>query len=178
MEFRPQRIPGCHVVALEAISDERGFFARAFSADEFTAVGLDPTISQMNLSRSERAGTTRGIHWQDEPYAEAKFVRCISGRVFDVCVDIRPGSETWGHWVGVELSAENRLALYLPPGCGHAYQTLEPGTELLYSASAPYMPDHERGARWDDPAFDIDWPLRENLVISEKDQEWPPVETE
>lgn len=176
MEFRPQRIPGCHVAALEPIADERGFFARAFAVNEFTEAGLEPTISQMNLSQSMQAGTTRGIHWQEEPFAEAKFVRCVRGRVFDVCVDLRPGSETSGEWVGVELSAENRLALYLPPGCGHGYQTLEPGTELLYSASAPYAPDYERGARWDDPAFDIDWPLREDLVISEKDQRWPLIE--
>jgi dTDP-4-dehydrorhamnose 3,5-epimerase len=176
MEFRPQSIPGCHVVALEPIGDERGFFARAFAVDEFTAAGLEPTISQMNLSLSKEAGTTRGIHWQEEPFAEAKFVRCIRGRAFDVCVDLREGSETWGHWVGVELTPDNRLALYLPAGCGHGYQTLEPGTELLYSTSTPYTPDSERGARWDDPAFGIDWPLKENLVVSEKDRSWPRVE--
>lgn len=176
MEFRPQRIRGCHVVALEPISDERGFFARAFAVDEFIEAGLEPTISQMNLSRSERAGTTRGIHWQIEPFAEAKFVRCIGGRAFDVCVDLRPRSETWGQWVGIELTAENHLALYVPPGCGHGYQTLEPGTELLYSTSAPYMSDRERGVRWDDPVFGIDWPLTEGLVLSEKDRNWALVE--
>lgn len=173
MEFHPQLIEGCHVVALELIADDRGFFARAFSTDELTQVGLDSHISQMNLSRSEAAGTIRGIHWQKPPYEEAKFVRCIRGRVFDVCVDLRPESFTWGQWVGVELTAENRLALYIPPGCGHAYQTLEPGTEVLYSTSAPYVPDNECGARWDDPAFDIDWPLRENVILSPKDQAWP-----
>lgn len=177
MDFHPQPIPGCHVVALEPIGDERGFFARAFAVDEFTEAGLEATISQMNLSRSERTGTTRGIHWQEEPYAEAKLVRCVRGKVFDVCVDLRPESETWGEWVGVELTSDNRLALYIPPGCGHGYQTLEPGTELLYSTSAPYAPDHERGARWDDPLFDIDWPLHKDLVISDKDRSWPPIRT-
>jgi dTDP-4-dehydrorhamnose 3,5-epimerase len=176
MEFRPQSIPGCHVVALEPIGDERGFFARAFAVDEFTRAGLEPTISQMNLSLSKEAGTTRGIHWQEEPFAEAKLVRCVRGRVFDVCVDLREGSETWGHWVGVELTPDNRLALYLPPGCGHGYQTLEPETELLYSTSTPYAPSYERGARWDDPSFGIDWPLKDNLVVSEKDRSWPRVE--
>lgn len=176
MEFRPQSIPGCHVVALAPIGDERGFFARVFDVDEFTDAGLDPTISQMNMSFSREIGTTRGVHWQEEPFAEAKLVRCIRGRVFDVCVDLRKGSETWGHWVGVELTPENRLALYLPPGCGHAYQTLESGTEVLYSTSSPYAPDHERGARWDDPSLGIDWPLKDNLTVSEKDRSWPRVE--
>lgn len=177
MEFRPQAVQGCQVVALEPISDERGFFARAFAVDEFTEAGLEPTISQINLSRSEQAGTTRGIHWQEEPFAEAKFVRCIRGRVFDVCVDLRPGSETWGQWVGVELTSENHLALYVPHGCGHAYQTLEPRTELLYSTSAPFMSDHERGARWNDPVLGIDWPLTEGLVLSDKDRNWALIET-
>lgn len=172
MKFHAQPIEGCHVVMLEPLSDDRGFFARAFSVDELNDVGLESHISQMNLSRSEAAGTIRGIHWQEPPFEEAKFVRCIRGRIFDVCVDLRPESITWGQWVGVELTAKNRLAMYIPPGCGHAYQTLDPETEVLYSTSAPYMPDLERGARWDDPALDIDWPLRDNVILSPKDQAW------
>ena len=177
MEFRPQHIQGCYVVGLEPFVDERGFFARAFSADEFEEAGLVPTISQINISRSEAPGTTRGIHWQEQPHSEAKLVRCIRGRVFDVCVDVRPGSETWGAWVGIELTPDNHLALYLPPGCGHAYQTLEPETELLYSTSTAYAPEAERGARWDDPAFAIGWPQRDGLVLSVKDRSWPDVGT-
>ena len=175
MEFQPQRVRDCSLVALEPHEDQRGFFARAFSADDFEHAGLDPTISQMNISRSTTPGTTRGIHWQADPYGEAKLVRCIKGRVFDVCVDVRLGSDTWGQWVGVELSAENHLSLYIPPGCGHAYQTLEPDTELFYSTSAPYMPEFERGARWDDPALGIEWPLTEPLVLSDKDLSWPSI---
>ena len=176
MEFRPQRIPGCHIVALEPFVDERGFVARAFSAHEFAEAGLVPTISQINLSRSEGPGTTRGIHWQAAPYMEAKLVRCIRGRVFDVCVDIRPGSATWGTWVGIELTPENHLALYVPPGCGHAYQTLDAATELLYSTSTPYTPEAETGARWDDPTLAIEWPLKKGLIVSDKDQSWPDIE--
>ena len=177
MDLQVQRIEGCVVVALEPHLDERGFLARAFSADEFEEAGLERTISQMNLARSDRAGTTRGIHWQDTPFSEAKLVRCTRGRAFDVCVDVRRESDTWGEWVGVELTPENHLALYVPPGCGHAYQTLEPSTELFYSTSAPYVPDYERGARWDDPLFNIDWPLTKGLLLSDKDRGWPLIES-
>ena len=177
MEFRPQHIADCHVVALEPIIDHRGFLARAFSGAEFAEAGLEPAISQINLSRSERPGTTRGIHWQAAPHVEAKLVRCIRGRAFGVCVDVRPGSATWGTWVGIELTPDNHLALYVPPGCGHAYQTLDPATEVLYSTSAPYVPKAERGARWDDPRFNIEWPLRKDLILSEKDRSWPDIET-
>jgi dTDP-4-dehydrorhamnose 3,5-epimerase len=174
MKFEPQEIPGCYVVETEPIFDDRGFFARAFGVDEFAAHGLVTEVFQINLARSERTGTTRGLHWQVEPYAEAKFVRCIAGRIFDVCVDIRPDSITAGRWVGVELSAENRRGIYIPPGGAHGYQTLEPGCELLYTTSVPYSPAAERGARYDDPAFAIDWPLTDDLILSEKDRNWPP----
>lgn len=174
MEFERTDVEGCRIVRLEPRGDERGFFARAFSVEEFEAEGLVSVIDQVNLSRSERPGTTRGLHWQEAPHAEAKFVRCIRGRAFDVCVDVRPGSPSFRRWVGVELSAENRVALYVPPGCAHGYQTLEPGTELLYSASAAYAPQAERGAAHDDPAFGVAWPLRDDLTLSEKDRSWPP----
>lgn len=171
MEFREQRIPDCYVIALEPIEDDRGFFARAFSTEEFAEHGLVPTIAQMNVSRSRLAGTTRGIHWQAD--SEAKLIRCIRGRVFDVCVDVRPDSPTKGEWVGVELTSENYLAMYVPPGCGHGHQTLEDDTELLYTTSGRYSPHAERGARWDDPLFAIDWPQREDVILSAKDQNWP-----
>ena len=173
MEFRAQSVDGCYIVALEPFVDERGFFARAFSAEEFEEMGLEAAISQMNLSRSEQKATTRGIHWQAAPHSEAKLIRCVRGRVFDVCVDVRPGSPTFRSWVGVELTPENGLAMYVPPGCGHGHQTLEPGTEVLYSTSYPYTPEAERGARWDDPAFEIEWPLTDGLILSDKDASWP-----
>jgi len=173
MKFRPQFIAGCFVVELEPHQDERGFFARAHSRDEFEAAGLEGKVSQINLSMSHATGTVRGIHWQDPPFAEAKLIRCIGGRIFDVCVDVRAGSPTEGEWVGVELTPDNGLALYVPPRCGHALQTLEPQSIVLYSVSSPYHPESERGARWDDPAFGIEWPLRTDVVLSEKDRRWP-----
>lgn len=173
MIIEPQEISGCFVIHLEPMVDDRGFFARAFSAEEFAAVGMVTEIAQINLARSETAGTLRGIHWQAAPFEEAKLVRCIRGSVFDVCVDVRPESETRGRSVGVELNAENHLALYVPPGCGHGYQSLEEGSEVIYSTSVPYTPEAECGARWDDPAFDIDWPIREGLTLSDKDSKWP-----
>lgn len=173
MEFRPQEVAGCYLVALEPYIDERGFFARAFASDEFEALALESSISQMNLSHSVAAGTIRGIHWQVEPHPEAKFVRCIQGRVFDVCVDVRSGSPTRGRWVGAELSAESGLGLYIPPGCGHAHQALEPDSRVLYSTSVPYAPESEMGARWDDPVLSIEWPLRESVIVSVKDRSWP-----
>jgi dTDP-4-dehydrorhamnose 3,5-epimerase len=175
VELRPQRIEGCHVVALETIGDERGFFARVFSAEEFAEAGLEPSIAQMNLARSEVAGTVRGIHWQSGLHAEAKLIRCIEGSVYSVCVDVREGSDTWGEWFGVELTAENRLALYIPPGCGHGYQVLESPSELFYSTSEPYAPGAEMGARWDDPAFGIRWPITDDVLLSEKDRSWPDI---
>lgn len=172
MQFIGQEIPDCYVVSLDPVTDDRGFFARAFSDELFEEMGLESHVAQINIAKSVVAGTIRGIHWQAEPHSEAKLVRCINGRVFDVCVDVRPESDTWGSFVGVELCAENRLALYIPPGCGHAYQTLVPETELLYSTSAPYIPEAERGARWEDPLLKIDWPIAD-VVLSEKDRSWP-----
>ena len=173
MIIEPQEIPGCFLIHPEPMVDDRGFFARVFSVEEFAVVGMVTEIAQINLARSETAGTLRGIHWQAPPFEEAKLVRCVRGSVFDVCVDLRPGSGTWGRSVGVELSSQNHLALYVPPGCGHGYLSLEEGSEVIYSTSAPYMPDAERGARWDDPAFDIDWPITEGPTLSEKDSTWP-----
>lgn len=173
MEFIAQPIADCYVIALEPFTDDRGFFARAFSADDFGEAGLVSHISQINVSRSTTPGTVRGIHWQEAPHEEAKLVRCTQGRLFDVCVDVRPDSDSKGQWVGVELTSENHLALYIPPGCGHGHQTLEPDTELVYTTSVPYAPKAERGARWNDPAFSIDWPQRTGVTLSAKDMSWP-----
>lgn len=178
MELIAQEVDGCKLILLDPIGDERGFFARAFSAREFARAGMVTEIAQINIAHSKSRGTIRGIHWQVDPHAEAKVVRCINGSIFDVCVDLRPGSETWGRWVGVELTDSNRLALYVPPGCGHAYQALEPNSEVLYSTSARYEPEAERGARWDDPALGIAWPIVDSAILSEKDRAWPDVTTE
>lgn len=178
MRFTETAVDGCRIVELEPHGDERGFFARAWCADEMELAGLDTHVAQINMSRCADAGTIRGLHWQAEPHGEAKFMRCISGRIFDVCVDVRPGSPTYGKWAGAELTAENRLALVTPAGCAHGYQALEDGSEVLYLASSPYAPGVENGIRWDDPAFNIDWPLQDSAIVSDKDKEWPDFLTE
>jgi len=159
-------------VDLEPKADERGFFARAFCAIEFEEHSLEPELVQANLALSHTAGTTRGLHYQAASHPEAKFFRCIRGRTYNVAVDMRDGSPTFGRWTGVELSAENRRALYIPPVCAAGYQTLVDDTEILYSVSAFYAPEAERGLRHDDPAIGVDWPLSPTAV-SEKDRSWP-----
>lgn len=173
MRFAETELPGAFMIELERREDERGFFARAWCEQEFADHGLDTRVSQCNLAHNEKAGTLRGMHYQAPPYAEVKLVRCTSGAVYDVIVDLRPQSSTYMHWIAVELSAENGRALYIPEGFAHGYQTLVDGTETYYQVSAPYAPDAERGVRWDDPVFGIDWPPADDRVISTKDRGWP-----
>ena len=172
MRFDETPIPGVFVVDLERHADERGFFARTFCAREFAEHGLVPDLVQANLAYSTRAGTTRGLHYQAPSHPEAKFFRTIRGESFNVAVDMREGSPTFGRWTGVVLSAENRRALYLPPVCAAGYQTLTDDAEILYSVSGFYAPEAERGVRHDDPTLAIDWPL-EPTVVSDKDRSWP-----
>jgi dTDP-4-dehydrorhamnose 3,5-epimerase len=173
VKFVPTEVEGCQVVELEPFSDDRGYFARAWCADEMAEADVANHIAQINMSLSKQPGMIRGLHWRPEPYPEAKFVRCIAGRVFDVCVDVRPGSPTYLRWVGVELSPGNRLAMAVPAGCAHAYQALEADSEVIYTASAPFQPGVEIGARWDDPSFGIEWPITDGVIVSEKDLSWP-----
>ena len=172
MRFVGTPLEGVFVVELERHADSRGFFARAFCADEFAAHGLVSTFEQANLSYNELAGTTRGLHYQDESAPEAKFFRCIEGETFNVAVDMRPESPTYRRWFGTTLSASNRQALYIPPVCAAGYQALSDGAEVLYLASARYAPDAERGVRVDDPTLAIDWPVA-HAVLSDKDRSWP-----
>jgi dTDP-4-dehydrorhamnose 3,5-epimerase len=171
--FRETAIPGAYVVEPEPLSDERGFFARVFDSEEFAARGLDGTLIQWSLSYNAQAGTLRGMHFQAEPHAETKLVRCTSGSLYDVIVDLRPDSTAFKSWTAVELSAENRFALYIPKGLAHGFQTLEDGTEVQYGISEPYEPSAAGGVRWDDPAFGIDWPDTERRTMSDKDRSWP-----
>jgi dTDP-4-dehydrorhamnose 3,5-epimerase len=171
--FRETALPGTFLVELERHEDERGFFARAWCSREFAQHGLAAELVQCNLVHNDAAGTLRGLHYQVEPSSEAKLVRCVRGALYDVAVDLRPGSPTFRRWVGVELTAENRSALYVPEGCAHGYQTLTDATEALYLTSAFYAPDDERGVRWDDPAFAIEWPEATARTISDKDRSWP-----
>jgi dTDP-4-dehydrorhamnose 3,5-epimerase len=172
MRFMPLPIDGAFLVELEQIRDERGYFARAWCADEFARHGLDARAAQANLGVNPRRGTLRGLHYQAAPHLEAKLVRCLKGSAWDVLVDLRPESSTFRHWHAVELSAENHHAVYIPPLCAHGYVTLVNDTEVWYQATAPYAPSSARGVRHDDPAIGIDWPI-EATVISERDQAWP-----
>ena len=165
-------IEGPAIVDLDRRSDDRGFFARTFCVTEFADAGLSTEVEQSNLSFNHRAGTLRGMHFQVAPHPEAKLVRCIAGAVLDIIVDVRPGSPTWLQHVAVELSAENRRALYVPPYFAHGYQTLVDGAEVMYQVSGAYVPAAERGLRWDDPELGLAWPLPV-AVISAKDASWP-----
>jgi len=165
--FTETPLDGVWVIELEKRGDERGFFARVFDDDEFEERGLVTQWLNVNDSLSAQRGTLRGMHYQLPPAAEVKLVRCIRGAFFDVALDLRTG-----RWFGAELSAENRKMLYVPEHCAHGFLTLEDDTEALYLTSAHYSPEHERGARWDDPAYGIEWPFAP-AVLSDKDRAWP-----
>jgi dTDP-4-dehydrorhamnose 3,5-epimerase len=175
MIWHETAVAGVWVLELQSFDDERGFFARAWCRREAAEHGLNPVWVQMNMSASKRAGTLRGLHWQDEPWQESKLVRCVQGSLFDVAVDLRPDSPTYLSWHGEELTSRNRRALYVPEGCGHGILTLENDTEVHYMVSQHYAPEAERGARWDDPLLGIAWP-RSVEVISRKDSRWPLLE--
>jgi dTDP-4-dehydrorhamnose 3,5-epimerase len=173
MRFTETRIKGVWVIDLEPHEDHRGFFARTWCRKEFSAHGLNGDLKQMNAGFTVKKGGIRGMHFQIAPHEEAKTVRCTMGALFDVAVDIRPGSPTYKQWVGAELTAENHRTLYIPEGCAHGYQTLADNTEILYLTTAFHAPDFARGYRFDDPAFGIAWPLPLG-TISAADQKWPP----
>lgn len=173
MIFTETALPGAWVVEPEPVHDERGFFARTFDRDAFATRGLCTAFAQCSVSYNHRAGTLRGLHFQAAPHEEAKLVRCTAGAVFDVIVDLRPGSATRGRWAAVELSAENRRALYIPEGFAHGFQSLADGSELFYQISVPYRPESARGVRWDDPAFAIAWPEAERRIVSARDRSYP-----
>ena len=159
------------IVELEKREDARGYFARAWCEREFTEHGL-PRFVQTNMSMSRQKGTIRGLHYQLAPHGEAKYMRCIRGEIFDVVLDIRPDSPTFKQWFGIELTAENRKAVFVPEGLPHAYQALTDDAEVIYSSSCAYTPGAERGIRWNDPAFKIDWPIMQ-AIVSDKDSNWP-----
>ena len=169
MKFTPLPLAGSYLIDLERKGDSRGFFARAFCQREFGKEGLDCDIAQINCSFSARHGTLRGMHYQLAPHAETKIVRCIRGRLWDVMLDLREGSPTFGKWYGHELTDENRSMLYIPKGFAHGFMTLEDDTEILYLVTEYYSPAHERTVRWNDPTFAIKWPAVPTEV-SEKDR--------
>jgi dTDP-4-dehydrorhamnose 3,5-epimerase len=175
MILKRTRLPDVYVVEPEPVEDERGFFARIFSASEFLEHGLEAAVAECSISYNNARWTLRGLHYQRAPHEEAKLVRCTRGAVYDVALDLRPGSPTHLQWEAVELSAENRLALYVPPGCAHGYLTLEEGSELLYQISERYEPGFAAGVRWDDPVVGLEWPVVP-AVISERDASFPPLQ--
>jgi len=172
MIFTETTLSGAYVVKPELLEDDRGFFARSFCVEQYKEHGLNPNILQSNISYNHNKGTVRGMHYQLEPHREVKVVRCTQGAIYDVIVDLRPSSATFKQWVGVKLTAENRNQLYVPTGFAHGYQTLEDRSEVFYQVSEFYSPNSERGIRWNDPGFDISWPL-EISRISDKDQTHP-----
>ena len=174
MKFLPTPLAGAYLIELERLDDERGFFARSFCQNEFKVHGLDPVVAQCNVSFNRKRGTLRGLHYQAEPHAKAKLVRCTRGAVWDVIVDVRQGSPTARSWHAVELTAENYRALYIPAGFAHGFQTLEDDTEVLYQMSEYYHAESARGILWDDPALQINWPLS-NPTVSERDRSYPPL---
>ena len=171
MIFSESTLRGAHVIELEPNRDDRGFFARSFCAEEFLARGLNPNVAQCNISWNPARSTMRGMHYQVAPAQEAKLVRCTAGAIFDVIVDLRPGSPTQLQWIGVELTAGNHRMLFVPEGFAHGFLTLEDSTEVCYQMSEFHVADTARGFRWDDPRFGIRWPL-EPAVISERDRSW------
>lgn len=172
MIFLPTPLAGAMIVDVEPHTDERGAFARTFCASEFAQRGLCASFPQSSTSFNHKAGTLRGMHYQAAPHAEAKLVRVTAGAIFDVIVDLRDGSPTRCAWFGVELSAANRRALYIPESFAHGFQTLTDAAEVLYQISRSHVPDAARGVRWDDPAFGIAWP-RAVSCISERDRRYP-----
>ena len=169
--FRTTDLPGVLVIEPQVFGDHRGFFLETYRQSDFAAAGLDVRFTQENHSRSVH-GILRGLHYQHPPYAQGKLVRVIVGEVFDVAVDIRDGSPTFGKWIGVSLSASNRRSLYIPPWYAHGFCVVSDQADVIYKTTAEYAPEYERGIRWDDPALGIRWPVTE-VTLSERDRGWP-----
>lgn len=170
MIFSETCLPGAYVVEIEKIEDGRGFFARTWDKNEFSKIGLNLEFVQSSISVNTKKGTLRGMHYQIEPYEESKIVTCTKGKIFDVIIDLRKNSKTFKKWISVELSSSNHKILYIPKGFAHGFQTLEDYTEVHYDITQVYRPEYARGLRWNDPTFNIKWPLYIS-IISKKDSE-------
>ena len=173
MIFKKTKLNGAFIIEPERIEDNRGFFARAWCRKEFEANGLNPHLLQSNISFNKAKRTLRGMHYQVAPCEEVKLVRCTRGAIFDVIIDLRTDSPTYLIWIGVELTSYNHWMLYVPENFAHGYLTLTDNSEVFYHVSQFYSPDHEKGIRWNDPVLAIDWPIDGDLIISEKDNNWP-----
>jgi len=171
MKFVETKLKGSFIIEIEKLEDERGFFARSWDREKFEEVGINPNISQCSVSHNNKKGTLRGMHFQAVPYEEAKTVSCVKGMIYDIIIDLRPGSSTLYEWIGVELSDQNHKMLYVPEGFAHGFQALMDDTDVFYQISEVYKPDYSRGIRWDDPFFRISWPIIPP-IISKKDLCW------
>jgi dTDP-4-dehydrorhamnose 3,5-epimerase len=172
MRFTETKLKGAFIVEIEKLTDVRGFFARCWCAKEFEARGLNSRVVQTNLSFNRKKATLRGMHYQIAPHQESKLIRCTRGAIYDVIIDLRPASPTYKQWTGVELTAGNYTLFFIPEDFAHGFITLADNTEITYQVSQFYAPGSEKGIRYDDPTFDIQWPL-EVRVISDKDSNWP-----
>ncbi|MBK9132717.1 MAG: dTDP-4-dehydrorhamnose 3,5-epimerase [Gammaproteobacteria bacterium] len=173
MIFRETELAGAFIIEPEKIEDDRGFFARSWCRREFGEHGLETGLEQCNISFNKMKGTLRGMHYQIAPHEEVKLVRCTRGSIFDVIIDLRPSSSTYGRHFGLVLSEDERNMLYIPGGFAHGFQTLVDSTEVFYQMTESYHPESARGVRWDDAGFDIEWPPAAPRLISERDRTWP-----
>lgn len=171
MKFFELELNDAFIIELEKFTDQRGFFARTFDHMQFEEKGLESTIVQTNISFTEKKGTIRGLHYQINPFEETKIVMCSKGKIFDIIIDVRKKSNTFGKWIGLELNEKNSKILYIPKGFAHGFQTLEDNSQVIYQNSQIHKPEYEKGIRWDDPFFKIKWPLNEK-IISDKDESW------
>jgi dTDP-4-dehydrorhamnose 3,5-epimerase len=173
MNFSETKLPGAFIIEVQRLVDERGFFGRTFCRNEFAGRGLNADVVQCNISFNRDSGTLRGMHYQSVPHGEDKLIRCTRGKLYDVIVDLRRESPTFKQWFALELTAENRLMLYVPRGFAHGFQTLEDNTEVCYQMSEFYHSESACGVRWNDPAFKIQWPSGIRVILSERDRNWP-----
>jgi len=172
LQFNKTKLKDVYIIEPMIMKDERGYFERFFCKDELKKRGIDFDVKQANRSLSNEKGILRGLHFQKDPKAEDKIVQCIRGKIFDVAVDVREGSPTYGEWISEELTEDNKKMLLVPKGCAHGFQTLTRNSEVMYFMSEFYSPEHATGLRWNDPLFNIPWPLS-NPILSPKDQNWP-----
>lgn len=177
MIFRDTKLPGTFLIELQHLEDDRGFFSRSFCRHAFEERGLTPPVAQCNISFNRNAGTLRGMHYQEAPHAEDKLVRCSRGSLYDVIVDLRRESPTFTQWIAHELTGDNGRMLYIPKGCAHGFQTLEDNTEVFYQMSESYHAESARGVRWNDPVFGIHWPAGIQVILSDRDRNWPDYRT-
>jgi dTDP-4-dehydrorhamnose 3,5-epimerase len=173
MVFKETKLAGAFIIELERFEDERGFFAHSWSARQFAERGLVSRLVECSISFNRKRGTIRGMHYQAAPHGQTKVVRCTTGAIYDVIIDLRHRSPTFKQWVGIELTAGNRRILYIPKDLAHGFQTLEDETEIYYQMSDVYVPGSSQGVRWDDPAFGITWPETTNVIIDERDRTYP-----